>query len=96
MEKAKMDTEKSKETSNGERRPYRYQCAKCIFSFKSSKELKFHGQSAHEGNNGLKCYICETVLKKPCLWQKDHRSNQNSLGCTILTFTWNQSMKKES
>ena len=94
MEKAKMETEKSKETSNGERRPY--QCEKCIFSFKSYMELKFHGQSAHEGNNGLKCYICETFFKKSCLWQKDHRSNQNSLGCTILTFTWHQSMKKES
>ena len=83
MEKAKMETEKSKETSNAERRPYR--CEKCIFSFKSymELELKFHGQSAHEVNNGLKCNVCETVFKKSCLWQKDHRSNQNSLGCIM-------------
>ena len=94
MEKVKMETEKSKETSIGERRPY--QCEKCILWFKSYMELKYHGQSAHEGNNVYKCYICETVFKKSCLWQKDHRSNQNSLGCTILTLTWHQSMKKES
>ena len=93
MEKAKMETEKSKESSNGERRPY--QCGKCISSFKSYMELKFHDQSAHGGKDGLKCYICETVFKKSCKLQKHHRSNQNSLACTIFTFTWHQSMKKE-
>ena len=108
MEKAKMETEKSKKTSNVDRRHCQCEksifscksykelkCEKCISWFKSYMELKYHGQSANEGKNGSKCYICETVLKKSCLWQKDRKLNQNSPACTILTLTWHQSMKKQ-